>query len=181
MIVPEGKILVTTCDNEVHVIPNTTDVSGLDGCNHEEADSRLILHAVHALQNGMENIIIKATDTDVVVLAVYTSSKYRNMKLWVEFGLGQNKRFINVRGIADSLGSAKCSGLLFMHAVSGCDVVSQPYGIGKKTAWEIYRAMPSIITTFADLTNAPARVTDEHMAEIERYKLQENITLIICQ
>ena len=39
-------------------------------CNHEEADSRLFLHAKHAVKQGQTSLIIKASDTDVLVIAI---------------------------------------------------------------------------------------------------------------
>ena len=37
--------------------------------SHEEADTRLILHAAHAGNSGYSHVIIKSPDTDVAVLA----------------------------------------------------------------------------------------------------------------
>ena len=39
--------------------------------NQEEADTRMLLHAEHASQNGHQRIAIKSSDTDVEVLACY--------------------------------------------------------------------------------------------------------------
>jgi hypothetical protein len=38
-------------------------------CNHEEADTRLLLHAKHAATNN-DAIIIKSPDTDIFVLCI---------------------------------------------------------------------------------------------------------------
>ena len=40
-------------------------------CSHEEADTRMFVHAKDAVSNGSESVIIKVNDTDVVI-AVYT-------------------------------------------------------------------------------------------------------------
>ena len=39
-------------------------------CTHEEADTRLLLHAVHAASNGCSGVVIRTTDTGVAVLAI---------------------------------------------------------------------------------------------------------------
>ena len=45
-------------------------LEGLKHCNHEEANTQIFLHAKHAAADGNKNIMIKASDTDVLVIAV---------------------------------------------------------------------------------------------------------------
>ena len=86
-------------------------LEGMAPCNHEEADSRLFLHARHAVEQGHTSLIIKACDTDV-------------QKLWVAFGLGSNLRWIPIYDTRRSIGNVKSKGIPFFHAFTGCDVVS---------------------------------------------------------
>ena len=37
-------------------------------CQHEEADTRMFLHAHHAPSNGAGTVIIKSSDTDVAMI-----------------------------------------------------------------------------------------------------------------
>ena len=46
------------------------DTSQISPCNHEEADTRIILHVKDAVQTGMRQIMIRTVDTDVVVIAM---------------------------------------------------------------------------------------------------------------
>ena len=39
-------------------------------CTHEEADTRMLFHAVRTSSNGFQTIVIRSPDTDVTVLAV---------------------------------------------------------------------------------------------------------------
>jgi len=64
------KLIFVTYDDHVRCYSTTTDISSIDPCTHEEADTRLILHCQHAAQTGSKNIAIRTVDTDVVVLAV---------------------------------------------------------------------------------------------------------------
>ena len=72
-----GK-LVERCQRNVVIVDREDgDVSnhfispeGLVPCNYEEADSRLFLHARHAVEEGHTPLIIKASDTDVFVIAI---------------------------------------------------------------------------------------------------------------
>ena len=51
------------------------DKAGLAPCNHEEADTRIFVHARHASLNGMKKILIRTVDTDVVILAIAFAKK----------------------------------------------------------------------------------------------------------
>ena len=41
----------------------------------EEADTRMFLHAAHATEQGFSDIVIKSSDTDIEVLAMYYQKK----------------------------------------------------------------------------------------------------------
>ena len=56
-----------------------------------------------------------------------------------------------------------------MHAISGCDTVSAFYGIGKKTAWAVWRSMPQLTPTCLRLSRAPTQISPDEMEQIERY------------
>ena len=79
-------------DTYSSVIPDTCDLYGTSGeecwhftsnggavtrqlvselrCNHEEADTRMLLHAAHAAHNGYSSVYLRSPDTDVAVIAV---------------------------------------------------------------------------------------------------------------
>lgn len=46
------KLIFVTYDDHVRCYSTTTDISSIDPCTHEEADTRLILHCQHAAQTG---------------------------------------------------------------------------------------------------------------------------------
>jgi len=66
----KDKQLVITDGEEVCSKPPLSDLSSLAPCTHEEADSRMQLHASHAARHGHHKIMIRRVDTDVVLLAV---------------------------------------------------------------------------------------------------------------
>jgi len=47
----------------------------LSPCSHEEADSRMLLHASHAAQSGHLKILIWTVDMDVVALSGYVAAQ----------------------------------------------------------------------------------------------------------
>ena len=68
-------------------------LQGIAPCNHEEAYSRLFLRARHAVEQGHTSLIIKASDTDVLVIAINLYQILNNNgleKLRVAFGQGSN-------------------------------------------------------------------------------------------
>ena len=169
LIIPEGKMIISTNGENVICVPPTEDIDQLQPCTHEEADYRMVLHTAHAHQAGHNSIMIHATDTDVVVLAISAASDLPETELWLAFGHGNNFRYIAAHGIANQLGSVLSKSLLFLHAISGCDTVSSFCGIGKKTAWGVLRSMPHIWSVFRRLSNTPSEITEQDMAEIERF------------
>ena len=166
---PPGKKVISTHGQDVLSSPTRIcDLSGLH-CTQEEADTRLLLHASHFLIRGFSKMVIYATDTDVVIIAIAVSSLFENCKIWVSFGHGPTLRFIPCHQLAKELGCDASWGLLLMHALTGCDIVSAFYGIGKKTAWAVWRSMPHLYAIFARLSRAPSHVSDTDMDEIQRY------------
>jgi len=63
-----NKVIVTKEDDAVST--QTINMEELVPCSHEEADTRIIVHARHAVRHGSKAIMIKASDTDVLVIAV---------------------------------------------------------------------------------------------------------------
>jgi hypothetical protein len=109
----------------------------------EEADTRIILHALHAdEQFGKSSvkgrIIIKCSDTDVLVLCVHYYPRMQNTdQLWLLMGsvtsIKDGRRYIPVHDLCSSLSSIACEILPAIHALTGCDITSAIFGIGKKS------------------------------------------------
>ena len=112
----------------------------------EEADTRMLLHIVHAdasfgLAKTKGTVILKATDTDVLVLAVYYFPQLKNTThLWLETGTvtatTNQKRFVPVHEICSSI-SHLCALLPALHALTGCDSTSAFFNIGKTTMMNV--------------------------------------------
>ena len=104
--------------------------------NQEEADTRIFLHAFHGAQNGHSSIIVKSSDTDVEVLALY----YRfdiHSRLYILSGTSKRSRIIDVSAVTENLGEDMCRALPGLHAFSGCDSVSAFVSKGKKKAFDL--------------------------------------------
>ena len=75
-----GKVIdvVVTSDSEIG-----TDIAP---CNHEEAETRLILHALHCAKHGHLRILIRSVNTDVVVLSIVTFHALSISEIWIALG-----------------------------------------------------------------------------------------------
>ena len=67
--------------------------------NYEEADTRFILHALDACQQGYERLIIYCRDTDVLVLLIYFINTLCKEE-WMSSGTAKTPTFISVHDIA---------------------------------------------------------------------------------
>lgn len=104
--------------------------------DHEEADSRIILHALSAKMAGYFRCIIECSDTDVLVLLVHFK-EFLTQELWMKVGNADSRRYIPVHDI--HLEVNLCRNLPAFHALTGCDTTSQFAGLGKKTCWKVYQ------------------------------------------
>ena len=108
--------------------------------NHEEAETRMLLHAAHALACGYKRIMQRTVDTDVHVLVVFTVQMLKDrecqpFELWVSFGSGRNHRNIPAHMIASSLGPQKTRSLPAFLAFTGCDTVSSLLVKERRLQW----------------------------------------------
>ena len=166
------KMIFATVGKEVFSSPKSTifdsNYSLISPCSHEEADTRMLLHAKHAVVQGHQVICLKTVDTDVVVLAVSMHSKIGSEELWIDFGTGKDRRFIPAHEIANNLGKEKSFGLLMFHSLSGCDTTSNFSGIGKKTAWSAWEKLPEISEVFSCLSHS-GKLTTDHEDLLQKF------------
>ena len=80
------KNVYTTCGQDVLCCRVRQDILSLAPCTHEEADTRMLLHAVDSASRGYPRIILRTVDTDVLVLAVSTAVILEDTEIWVAFG-----------------------------------------------------------------------------------------------
>ena len=74
------KQIVTTNGSDVTCIP-ARDTTHLAPCDHEEADTRMMLHLADAVRDGFQKILLRRVDTDVwycVVLCYGSNNQTQN-------------------------------------------------------------------------------------------------------
>jgi len=132
-----------------------------DGCseseplksNHEEADTRMCVHARVAAENGADHIVISSPDTDVLVLLLHHRPAISASEVFFFTGReGKHAdltRYIPVHQIHDSLETSQLNILLPVYCLTGCDTISSFWGHGKKA---VYRLMMQKSDAFQDLS-----------------------------
>ena len=164
------KIMVATLDEQI--VTNRQEWGELHHiaqCTHEEADTRVILHAVNAKKTGCQKILIQTLDTDVVILSIAAFQIIKPQEFWLEFCPPKHTRFIPIHEIAEALGPQKSIALPIFHSLTGCDTVSGFHGIGKLKAWQLWQTYDDITPTFCALSQAPECITENEFLAVERF------------
>ena len=161
------EIYVTSVASVLSSDPNA-DVNLLSPCNHEEADTWVILHTLNAARKGACKILIRTVDTDVVVLAIAHFFSIQAEEVWIAFSTGKKFRYIPIHKIATGLGKRKSEALAFFHAFTGCDTTSYFANKGKLSAWKTWEVLPDITPCFHSLSINPDSITTE-FHQLERF------------
>ena len=119
-----------------HCKATHTSMSQLES-NQEEADTKLMLHAVDATRRGASSIAIHSPDTDVFVLALRRYPLLCKNTTFVT-GTAQKRRVISLQPICTSLGPNKIAALPGLHSLSGADNTGSFAGKGKLAFWKAF-------------------------------------------
>ena len=142
----------------------------LEPCNHEEADTRLFVHAADASNQRKKRVMICTVDTDVVVIALAMFDRLDLDELWISYGVGKHLRYLPIHTMHANLGPEKSKAILMFHPMTGCDQVSFLAGRSKKTSWDTWQKFEDITSILERLSNAPSKsVVDEMLPDIERF------------
>ncbi|KAK5641777.1 hypothetical protein RI129_010324 [Pyrocoelia pectoralis] len=123
--VEEGNVTATMCDE-------------LTCASHEEANTKIVYH-ICKIQKENANVVVRSSDTDVLIIMLTNMCHCATtLNIWMDFGSGNNRRFINISGIHDSIGDEACRGLAGLHAFTGSDVTPSFYRKGKTKPLKMY-------------------------------------------
>ena len=167
-VAPSEQQLILTEGSDV-ICSQSRNLKNLAPCNHEEADTRIMLHIADAYKQGYTKILVRTVDTDVVVIAISLLAHINLEELWVACEVGKYFRYVPVHEIATSLGPHKSLALPLFHAFTGCDTVSQFHHIGKKTAWKTWNNHEKFTDVFLKLADAPQELTEEDINSMEEF------------
>ena len=97
--------LVFTAREYVLTNNDSIEILSLAPCNHEEADTRIFVHAKNMAETGHRKIMIKTVDTVVIIIAIAVSHELHLTELWIEFRTGKTDvgfQFTNMRAVLES-------------------------------------------------------------------------------
>lgn len=164
-----NKILAHYKSHDTEVIVSTQrgarsnkgDVDHLSS-TQEEADTLLLLHALHVARSGAQVQII-SPDTDVLLLALRRYPQLGHKSSFVT-GVGGKRRTIFLKPIYDSIGARLADALPGFHAFTGCDTTGHFAGKGKQRCWKaLKKSRDNVIAAFVQLGT-----TDTISPEMER-------------
>jgi hypothetical protein len=134
---------------------------------HEEADTKLILHAVDAAQRGATRIRIFSPDTDVLVLAIRRVPMLPENTAFVT--MGTIKREIFLQPIFDSLGPKRAAALPGLHALSGADVTGSFSGKAKTSFWKKFIEAEDCTLIALSSLGVTDNISESTLLEIEKF------------
>ena len=77
--------------------------------------------------------------------------------------------WIPIQELLNAIGPARASGIMYLHAFTGCDVVSACRGKGKKSAWHTWDVFDEVMEIFSKLSHFPTEVTDTDVKTLQRF------------
>ena len=168
---PEGTLIVATKGEDVLSSSNLESFEMIAPSDHEEADTRTLLHAAHMKSQGFESIVLRANDTDVLVLAIFAQAHLAFEEFWLSFGVGRNHKFIPVHEVVCQIGHSRALALPGFHAFTGSDVTSSINMKGKRTCYELWLKYPEFTAAFNTLSqmNPSKENIDEVFLSLNRY------------
>jgi hypothetical protein len=142
----EGHTLYVSCGKECFVYTTNDGVVSRDIVvsmrnEHEEADTRIVLHLKHANDlNPAATAVIRCNDTDVLCILCHHTKRF-SAKVYMDTGLDSDntRKYIDVTKLSLKIGSM-CEMLPAVHAFSGCDYTS---AFMRKTKVKIYDKVES--------------------------------------
>lgn len=143
------------------------DVGNLQS-NQEEADTKILLHAVDATSDGATEIQIHSPDTDVLVLAL---RRYPELCDNVSFvtGTGANRRTIQLGPIVEALGQTRSAALPAFHAISGADVTGSFSGYAKTLCWQAFMKIEEDVARQIARLGTTTALPEEVMEAVEKF------------
>lgn len=124
-----------------------------------------------AVENaGAQNMVVRSSDTDVLVILVSFFPKLRQKglkQLWLQYGVGCKQRYISVHQISEILGDDKSEALRGFHAFSGCDFTSFFCGKGKRSAWAAWDE--SFTAAFKEISLPQSEINPTVYTDLEKF------------
>ncbi len=153
-------------------------------CQHEEADTRVILHLSHAIRlhsseqeeheevgnlNRKLSVSLRATDSDIFILLLHHINNMQ-VKVWMDIGQDENntREYVNMNKVAKKVGPKICEALPGYHAFTGCDFTASFTTKGKVRPYKKMIQLPYAVEAFAQL-GENINVSQSTQAALEKF------------
>ena len=138
--------------------------------NQEEADTRIILHCLHAAQQVPDTygIVVRSPDTDVFVLLLHYSFRIPHQLLF-DTGCSSNRRVLDVHKLAKELEPDVCAALPSFHAFTGCDSTSAFVRKGKRVPFKLLCNNQDAVDAFKNLGTTPNSISEAAAKDLEKF------------
>ncbi|KAG1654719.1 hypothetical protein GQR58_024872 [Nymphon striatum] len=178
MDLPDGKEVFAT--DGAGVLASGSSQNDMCPCDHEEADTRLIIHVQNALKNGANTCVVRTVDTDVLVILIgrfhHLLTLNKDADVWISFGTGKNFTYYSVNAICGAIGRERSIALPLFHSFTGCDITSCFHGRGKRMACQAWNSYPEVTQAFTYLAmNSYANATKDDVY----FKLLERFVVVL--
>ena len=87
--------IVATIGSKI-VSNSSLEKLNIEPCNHEEADTRLLLHVLDGANSGIKKVSIITVDMGIVVIALRHFYTLNLEELWIKFGVDKYRRYIPI-------------------------------------------------------------------------------------
>ena len=149
-------------NNENEIFKISSSATKVFECNHEEADTRMIFHALQ--QNT--NAVVSSKNMDVLVLMVFAYALNKINEKWVM--KTECNKLINIRKIVEYIGTNIAMKVPRIHAVKGCDTNSLIHGAGKiKLLTKCLNGQEKLVLLNA--TGISCKVSDTAVKDVEKF------------
>lgn len=135
---------------------------------HEEADTKLVLHAVDATSRGCTEINVYSPDTDVLILLI---RRFPNLCSNTNFitSTGIKHRKISIRDMYTTLTDSTAKALPGFHALSGTDITGSFAGKGKLSFWKAFIKSDATIKNALTALGSSDSITDSLFDKLEEF------------
>lgn len=154
---------------------NIETVEALE-CDHEEADTRLILHAAHANSSEDSVSVIVSPDTDVALIGISHALSIKGivyMAISEQSTPTKNCKIFNLTQTARALQEERAGlpkAIIALHALTGCDTNSRLKDISTSQWWDLLGKSPDDVELLAEFGSTQRTpLSGENIQQIESF------------
>ena len=118
--IPETMATIVATIGSKIVSNSSLEKLNIELCNHEEADTRLLLHVLHEADLGIKKSLHNNCWHGCCGFCTAAFFYFESLELWIEFGVDKYRRYIPTHTCAETFGRKLCSSLSLWHALTGC-------------------------------------------------------------